>query len=108
MTEAELTGDLHGTLDKVWQGVEIVVERDPVPVAVIRSPLPKGRLHRASGSARLLGDVDDGFMKDHDPIAARAVAMSGWTGVGKADRIAASALTAARAPHSNTPIPRFR
>ena len=44
MTEAELAGDLHGVLDKVQQGIEIVVEQDHRPVAVIRSPRAKGRL----------------------------------------------------------------
>ncbi len=44
MTEAELARDLHGALLKVQQGVEVVVEQDHRPVAVIRSPLPKGRM----------------------------------------------------------------
>ncbi|MGA3044029.1 MAG: hypothetical protein ABSF54_24915 [Bryobacteraceae bacterium] len=68
MTEAEVAGDLHGVLDRVQQGVEIVVEQDHRPVAVIRSPLPKGRmlseciaLAEARGSAATL---DEGFMKD--------------------------------------------
>ena len=41
MTETELARDLHGVLTKVRQGV--VVEQDSQPIAVIRSPLPKGR-----------------------------------------------------------------
>jgi len=60
MSEAEVAGDLHGVLDRVQQGVEIVVEQDHRPVAVIRSPLPKGRLlrvYRPGGSARFHGDV---------------------------------------------------
>jgi antitoxin (DNA-binding transcriptional repressor) of toxin-antitoxin stability system len=68
MTETELAGDLPGMLIKVQQGVEIVVERDHRPVAVIRSPLPKGRLlsecialAEARGSTATL---DEGFMKD--------------------------------------------
>ena len=44
ITEAELARDIHGVLAKVRQGTEIVVEQDHNPVAVIRSPLPKGRL----------------------------------------------------------------
>ena len=44
MTEAEVARDLHDVLAKVQQGVEVVVEQDHRPVAVIRSPLPKGRL----------------------------------------------------------------
>lgn len=69
MTEAELASDLHGVLAKVRQGVEVVVvEHDHRPVAVIRAPLPKGRLlsecialAEARGSAATL---DEGFMKD--------------------------------------------
>ena len=75
MTEAELAGDLHGTLDKVRQGVEIVVEQDHRPVAVIRSPRAKGRLlsecialAEARGSTATL---DDGFMKDVEEGIAR-------------------------------------
>jgi antitoxin (DNA-binding transcriptional repressor) of toxin-antitoxin stability system len=68
MTEAEVARDLHGVLAKVQQGVEVVVEQDHRPVAVIRSPLPKGRLLSecialadARGSTATL---DDGFMND--------------------------------------------
>jgi len=68
MTEAEVARDLHGVLAKVQQGVEVVVEQDHRPVAVIRSPLPKGRLlsecialAEARGSVATL---DEGFMKD--------------------------------------------
>jgi antitoxin (DNA-binding transcriptional repressor) of toxin-antitoxin stability system len=39
MSEAEVARDLHAVLAKVQQGVEIVVEQDCRPVAVIRSPL---------------------------------------------------------------------
>ena len=68
MTEEEVARDLHGVLDKVQQGVEVVVEQDHRPVAVIRSALPKGRLisecialAEAGGSTATL---DEGFMKD--------------------------------------------
>ena len=44
MTEAELARDLHGALDKVQKGIEVVVEQDHGPVAIISSPTPKGRL----------------------------------------------------------------
>ncbi len=76
ITEAELAGDPHGVLDIVQHGVEVVVEQDHRPVAVIRSPLPKGRLlsecialAEAGGSTATL---DEGFMKDvEDGIARR-------------------------------------
>jgi hypothetical protein len=46
MTEAKLARrrDIHAVLAKVQEGAEIVVEQDHHPVAVIRSPLLKGRL----------------------------------------------------------------
>jgi len=68
MTEDEVTRDLHSLLAKVQQGVEIVVEQDHRPVAVIRSLLPKGRLlsecialAESRGSTATL---DEGFMQD--------------------------------------------
>lgn len=68
MTEAEVARDLHGVLAKVQQGVEVVVEQNHQPVAVIRSAMPTGRLlsecialAEARGSTVTL---DEGFMKD--------------------------------------------
>lgn len=43
MTEAEVARDLHTVLEKVRQGAEVIVEQDNRPVAVIKSPLVKGR-----------------------------------------------------------------
>ena len=40
MTEAELARDLHSVLDKVRQGVEVVVEHDHQPVAVLSPAQP--------------------------------------------------------------------
>ena len=68
MTEAEVARDLHEVLAKVQQGVEVVVEQDHRPVAVIRSPLPKGRLlSECIALAEVRGStatLDEGFMKD--------------------------------------------
>jgi antitoxin (DNA-binding transcriptional repressor) of toxin-antitoxin stability system len=68
MTEAEVARDLHSVLAKVRQGVEVVIEQDHQPVAVIRSPLAKGRLlsecialAEARGTTAIL---DDGYMND--------------------------------------------
>jgi len=44
ITETELARDVHAVLEKVQQGVEIIVEQDHRPVAVIRSPKRPGRL----------------------------------------------------------------
>jgi antitoxin (DNA-binding transcriptional repressor) of toxin-antitoxin stability system len=40
MTEAELARDLHAVLEKVRQGVEVVVEHDHQPVAVLSPAQP--------------------------------------------------------------------
>jgi antitoxin (DNA-binding transcriptional repressor) of toxin-antitoxin stability system len=44
ITEAELARDIHSVLAKVQEGAEVIVEQDHRPVAVIRTPLAKGRL----------------------------------------------------------------
>jgi antitoxin (DNA-binding transcriptional repressor) of toxin-antitoxin stability system len=77
ITEAELARDLHAVLDKVQQGVEVIVEQDHRPVAVIRSPLSKGRLLSESiALAEARGTTaipDEGFMKDvEEGIAERS------------------------------------
>jgi antitoxin (DNA-binding transcriptional repressor) of toxin-antitoxin stability system len=75
MSEAELAGDLHGVLDRVEQGVEVVIERNRRPVAVIRWPLPKGRLlSECITLAEVRGStatLDEGFMKDVEEGIAR-------------------------------------
>ncbi len=43
ITEAELAGDLHGVLGKVRQGLEVVIEQDHLPVAILRPPHRSGR-----------------------------------------------------------------
>src|ERR1039457_5515320 len=43
MTEAELARDLHAVLEKVRQGVEVVVDHDCQPVAVLRASDPSRR-----------------------------------------------------------------
>jgi antitoxin (DNA-binding transcriptional repressor) of toxin-antitoxin stability system len=77
MTEAELARDIRGALAKVREGAEIVIEQDHRPVAVIRPPLPPGRLlsecialAKARGSEVTL---DEGFMQDvEEGIASRS------------------------------------
>jgi antitoxin (DNA-binding transcriptional repressor) of toxin-antitoxin stability system len=77
ITEAELARDIHTVLAKVQEGAEVIVEQDHRPVAVIRTPLVKGRLlsecialAEARGSAVTL---DEGFMKDvEEGIASRS------------------------------------
>lgn len=43
MTEAEVARDLHAVLEKVQEGVEVVVEQDDRPIAVIKTPQGPGR-----------------------------------------------------------------
>lgn len=43
MSEAELARDLHAVLEKVRQGLEVVVESEHRPVAVLRSAGPPRR-----------------------------------------------------------------
>jgi hypothetical protein len=77
ITEAELARDIHAVLAKVQAGAEIVVEQDHHPVAIIHSPLSKGRLlsecialAEARGSTVTL---DEGFVKDvEEGIASRS------------------------------------
>jgi antitoxin (DNA-binding transcriptional repressor) of toxin-antitoxin stability system len=68
ITEAELAGDLHAMLAKVQQGIEVVVEQDLRPIAVIRPAKPVGRMIseviadlKARGSTAVM---DDDFASD--------------------------------------------
>lgn len=68
ITEAELARDIHAVLARVQEGVEVIVEQDHRPVAVIKTPQGTGRLlsecialAEARGSTVTL---DEGFMKD--------------------------------------------
>lgn len=68
MSDSEVTNNFAAVLEKVRQGIEVVVEQDHRPVALIRSPLPQGRLLSeciALAEARGTTAVpDEGFMKD--------------------------------------------
>ncbi len=68
ITESELARDVHGVLEKVRQGAEVVVEKDHRPVAVIKASKSAGRL-----SSEVLADltarnstavIDDAFAQD--------------------------------------------
>ena len=43
ITEAELARDLHAVIEKVRQGVEVVIERDSRPVVVLKPAEPPRR-----------------------------------------------------------------
>ena len=40
MSEAEVARELHAVLAKVQQGVEVVIEQDHWPIAVLKSSMP--------------------------------------------------------------------
>ena len=84
ITESELARDVHGVLEKVQQGVEVIVEQNHRPVAVIRLPKKAGRrisecIAAAKAYEEKLGyrpvpdpdfakDVDDGIRERSQPF----------------------------------------
>jgi antitoxin (DNA-binding transcriptional repressor) of toxin-antitoxin stability system len=77
ITETELARDTHAVLAKVRDGVEVIVEQDHHPVAVIKTPHGSGRLLSeaiALAEARdSAATLDEGFMKDvEEGIAKRS------------------------------------
>ena len=67
MTEAELARDLHAVLEKVRQGIEVVVEQDRQPIAILRASDPTSR--RVSEVLALMAKdstaiMDAGFARD--------------------------------------------
>jgi antitoxin (DNA-binding transcriptional repressor) of toxin-antitoxin stability system len=78
ITEAELARDVHAVLARVQEGVEVIVEQDQRPVAVVKTPQSAGRLLSESiALAESRGStvtLDDGFMKDvEEGIASRSL-----------------------------------
>ncbi len=79
ITEAELARDIPGVLAKVQQGVEVVIEQDSRPVAVLKAPMVKGRkiseviaALEASGASAVLDedfarDVEEGIRARRQP-----------------------------------------
>lgn len=79
ITEAELARDIHAVLAKVQEGVEVIVEQDHRPVAVIKAPVVKGRriseviaALEASGAHAVLDedfarDVEEGIRARRQP-----------------------------------------
>ena len=79
MTEAELARDLPAVLDKVRQGMQVVIERNSRPVAVLKAPLVSGRRISeviaaldASGANAVIdedfaGDIEEGIKSHRQP-----------------------------------------
>jgi antitoxin (DNA-binding transcriptional repressor) of toxin-antitoxin stability system len=74
ITEAELARDLHDILAKVQQGVEVVVEQDHQPVAVLRplnrSGRPVSDILREARQRNSTVTLDEDFGKDMEEIIA--------------------------------------
>ncbi len=74
ITEAELARDLHGLLARVQQGLEVVIEQDHRPVAVLRPPNRSGRLIseilREARQRNSAVTLDEDFGKDMEAIIA--------------------------------------
>jgi antitoxin (DNA-binding transcriptional repressor) of toxin-antitoxin stability system len=74
MSEAEVARDLHAVLAQVQQGVEIVIEQDHRPVAVIRAQHASGRpiteILREAKQRNSSVTLDEDFSKDLDEIVA--------------------------------------
>jgi len=68
MTDSDVTSNFAAVLKKIGEGIEVVVEQNHRPVALIRSPLYEGRLLSeciAVAEARGTTAVpDEGFMED--------------------------------------------
>lgn len=79
MSEAEVARDLHSVLAKVQQGVEIVIEQDHRPIAVIKASKPGGRMIsevvadlQARGSKAVMDedfarDIEEGIKEQRQP-----------------------------------------
>jgi antitoxin (DNA-binding transcriptional repressor) of toxin-antitoxin stability system len=74
ITEEELARDTHAVLAKVQEGVEVIVEQDNRPVAVIRLPHRSGRsiseIVRQARERNLTITLDPDFGKDLESIIA--------------------------------------
>ena len=74
MSEAEVARDLHAALAKVQQGVEIVIEQDHRPVAVLRAQHRSGRpiteILREATQRNSTVTLDEDFSKDLEEIVA--------------------------------------
>jgi hypothetical protein len=79
MSESELAHDLHAAFSRVQQGVEIVVEQNDRPVAILKSAKPTGRRLseivtdlKARGSSAVMDedfarDIEEGIEARRDP-----------------------------------------
>jgi antitoxin (DNA-binding transcriptional repressor) of toxin-antitoxin stability system len=75
ITEAELARDIHAVLAKVQEGVEVIVEQDHRPVAVIKTPHRSGRpiteILREARQRNSTVTLDEDFSADLEEIISR-------------------------------------
>ncbi len=75
ITEAELARDIHAVLAKVQEGVEVIVEQDHRPVAVIKTPHRSGRpiteILREARQRNSTVTLDEDFGADLEEIILR-------------------------------------
>jgi antitoxin (DNA-binding transcriptional repressor) of toxin-antitoxin stability system len=75
ISEAELARDLHAVLEKVQEGVEVIVEQDHRPVAVIKTPHRSGRpiteILREARQRNSTVTLDEDFGTDLEEIISR-------------------------------------
>ena len=67
MSEAEIARDLHAVLAKVQEGVEVVVEQENRPIAVIRAPQAGRKISEVIASLEASGAnavIDEDFARD--------------------------------------------
>jgi antitoxin (DNA-binding transcriptional repressor) of toxin-antitoxin stability system len=73
ITEAELVRDIHAVLAKVREGVEVIVEQDHRPVAVIKKPQGPGRKIRECIAMAKAYEEKLGYTPIPDPDFAKDV-----------------------------------
>lgn len=71
ISEADLARDVHGVLDRVQSGAEVIVERDAQPVAILRAAEPRRR--KLSEIAASLAEnstavIDSDFSKNVEEV----------------------------------------
>jgi antitoxin (DNA-binding transcriptional repressor) of toxin-antitoxin stability system len=73
ITEDELARDTHAVLTKVQEGVEVIVEQDHRPVAVIKTPQGPGRKLSESIALAKAYEARLGYAPIPDPEFAKDV-----------------------------------
>ena len=73
ITEAELARDIHAVLIKVQEGIEVIIEQDHRPVAVIKTPQKPGRKTRECIALAKAYEEKLGYAPVPDPDFAKDV-----------------------------------